>query len=51
MEDAVQLAISRAASTVHNIRWFEVLETRGHVENDKIAHWQVVIKIGFTLDE
>ncbi len=51
MEDAVQQAIARAASTIENIRWFEVTETRGHVENGKIAHWQVVIKLGFTLDE
>lgn len=51
MEDAVQQAIARAASTIENIRWFEVTETRGHVENGKVAHWQVVIKLGFTLDE
>ncbi len=51
MEDAVQQAIKRAAATIENIRWFEVVETRGHVEDGKIAHWQVVIKLGFTLDE
>ncbi len=51
MEDAVQQALARAASTIDNIRWFEVIETRGHVENGKIGHWQVVIKLGFTLEE
>ncbi len=51
MEDAVAQAISRASSSVRNIRWFEVLETRGHIEDDKIGHWQVVIKIGFTVED
>jgi hypothetical protein len=50
-DDAVQVAIARAAATVRNLRWFEVTETRGHVEDGKIAHWQVTIKVGFTLDE
>jgi flavin-binding protein dodecin len=51
MEDAVQKAIRKAAETVRNIRWFEVLDTRGHVEDGKVAHWQVTVKLGFTLDE
>jgi flavin-binding protein dodecin len=51
MEDAVQKAIAKAAETVRNIRWFEVLDTRGHVEDGKVAHWQVSLKLGFTLDE
>ena len=50
-DDAIRNAIARAASTVRNLRWFEVIETRGHIENEKIAHWQVTIKVGFTLDE
>jgi dodecin len=50
VEDAVQKAISKAAETVRNLRWFEVLDTRGHVENGKVAHWQVTLKIGFTLE-
>lgn len=49
IEDAIQNAIARASSTVDNIRWFEVTDTRGHVENGKIAHYQVTIKVGFTL--
>ncbi|QNN21306.1 dodecin domain-containing protein [Planctomycetales bacterium ZRK34] len=51
MEDAVQNAVARAAKTIHNMRWFEVTETRGHIDDGKVAHWQVTIKIGFTLDE
>lgn len=51
MEDAIANAIARAAKTVHNMRWFEVTDTRGHIDNGKIAHWQVTIKIGFTLDD
>jgi flavin-binding protein dodecin len=49
IEDAVQGAIARAAATIRDIRWFEVLETRGHVEDGKVAHYQVTLKIGFTL--
>ena len=50
IEDAVQKAIAKAHETVHNIQWFEVTETRGHVSDGKIAHWQVSLKLGFTLD-
>ena len=50
MEDAVQKAVAKAAETVRNIRWFEVLSTRGHVEDGRIAHWQVSLKLGFTLE-
>ena len=49
IEDAIQAAISRASSTLENVRWFEVLETRGHVDNGKVSHYQVTIKAGFTL--
>ena len=49
IEDAVDKAIARAASTVRDIRWFEVVETRGHVEDGRVAHYQVTLKIGFTL--
>lgn len=51
IEDAIQGAIARASSTVDNIRWFEVLETRGHVEGGKILHYQVTIKVGFTVKD
>ena len=50
-DDAIQNAITRAGATMHNLRWFEVVETRGHLENGKIGHWQVTIKVGFTLDD
>ena len=50
IEDAVQRAIAKAHESVRHIQWFEVLETRGHVVDGKIAHWQVTIKCGFTLE-
>jgi flavin-binding protein dodecin len=50
MEKAVSNAITRAAASVRNMRWFEVTETRGHIENNAIAHWQVTVKVGFTLE-
>jgi flavin-binding protein dodecin len=50
IEDAVKNAVSKASDTIHNMRWLEIVETRGHIEKDRVAHWQVVVKIGFTLD-
>jgi len=50
-EDAVKNALSRAKKTVRNMRWFEITETRGYLEEGKIAHWQVTLKVGFTLEE
>jgi flavin-binding protein dodecin len=50
-DDAVRTAVARAAQTVRNLRWFEVTETRGHIEGGQVAHWQVTIKVGFTLEE
>lgn len=50
-DDAVNTAIVRASSTVRNLRWFQVIETRGHIDEGRIAHWQVTLKVGFTLDE
>ena len=51
IEDAVSKAIAKAAETVRNIQWFQVVETRGHVADGKVAHWQVTVKIGFTLED
>ncbi len=51
IEDAVRNAIQLAAKTVHNLRWFEVVETRGDIKDGNVAHWQVTIKVGFILDE
>lgn len=50
IEDAVDTAIAKASDTVRNMQWFEVVETRGHIEDGKVAHWQVTIKVGFTLE-
>lgn len=51
IEEAIQNAVTRASKTIHNMRWFEVTDSRGYIEKGKIAYWQVTIKIGFTLDE
>jgi flavin-binding protein dodecin len=50
IEDAIKTAIGRADQTLRNLRWFEVVQTRGHVENGEVRHFQVVIKAGFTLE-
>ncbi len=50
-DDAIRNAIAKAAKTIRNLRWFQVVETRGHVDNGQVAHWQVTIKIGFTLED
>ena len=51
IEDAIQNGVGRAARTLRQVGWFEVLETRGHVEDGKVAHYQVTLKVGFTLDD
>ncbi len=51
IEDAVENAVVRAAKTVRNMRWFEVIDTRGHIDNGKINYWQITIKVGFTLED
>ena len=51
IEDAVTNAIARASKTIHNLKWFQISEVRGHIENNAVAHWQVTMKVGFTLDE
>jgi flavin-binding protein dodecin len=50
IEDAVKNAITRAGKTIRNMKWFEVAEVRGHLENNEVADWQVTVKVGFTLD-
>jgi len=50
IEDAIQTAIKRADATLRNLRWFEVIQTRGHVENGQVSHYQLVLKAGFTLE-
>ena len=51
VEDAVQNAITKAAKTMRNMHWFQVMETRGHIAKGKVAHWQVTLKVGFTLED
>ena len=51
IEDAVQNAVTKAASSLRNLRWFQVVETRGYIEEDKVAYWQVTIKVGFTIED
>jgi hypothetical protein len=51
IEDAVQAAIAQAAKTLRNLRWFEVVETRGFIEGGKVSYWQVTLKVGFTIEE
>jgi len=49
-QKAVENALARASKTIRNMRWFEVLETRGQIEEGRVNHWQVTLKVGFTLD-
>jgi dodecin len=51
IEDAIQTAITRASNSMRNLRWFEVTQTRGHIAGGKVQHYQVVLKVGFTLEE
>jgi len=50
IEDAVTNAVTKASKTVHNLRWFEVTDIRGEIENNAVAYWQITMKVGFTLD-
>lgn len=51
MQAAIENAITKASKSLRNISWFQVIDTRGHVAEGKIAHWQVTLKVGFTLEE
>jgi flavin-binding protein dodecin len=50
-DDAIRTAIAKAGKTMRNLQWFEVVDTRGYIEKAKVAHWQVTIKVGFTLED
>jgi hypothetical protein len=50
-DDAVRSAIAKAGRTIRGMRWFQVVEQRGHIEADGIHHWQVTLKVGFTLED
>ena len=49
-DDAVRVALAKASESIRDLRWFEVLDTRGHVKDGRIAHWQVTVKVGFTIE-
>ena len=49
IEEAVQNAIGKASRTLRGLRWFQIVETRGHIEDGKVIHYQVILKVGFTL--
>jgi len=51
IEDAVDKAVAKAARTIHKLRWLEVTQIRGEIEEGTVSHWQVTAKVGFTLDE
>ena len=51
IQAAVENALARASQTIRNMRWFEVMDTRGQIEDGKVNHWQVTLKVGFTLDQ
>ena len=50
IQQAIESAITKASESLHGMRWFEVTDTRGHVEHGRVSHWQVTLKVGFTLD-
>ncbi|MGQ0651060.1 MAG: dodecin [Betaproteobacteria bacterium] len=50
IEEAIRNAVAKASQTLHNLRWFQVIDTRGEIEGNAVAHWQVTMKVGFTLD-
>ena len=50
IQQAIENAVNKASQTIKNMRWFEVIETRGHIDNGKVEHWQVTIKVGFTIE-
>lgn len=51
LEEAVENAVAKASKTLRNLRWFEVINTRGHIEDGAVSHWQVTLKVAFTLDD
>ena len=50
IENAVNIALKRAGKSIKNLSWFQVVETRGSIEKNQVAHWQVTIKVGFTVE-
>ncbi|MBE0469168.1 MAG: dodecin domain-containing protein [Methyloprofundus sp.] len=50
IQDAIENALAKASETIKNMRWFEVIETRGHIDDGKVKHWQVTLKVGFRIE-
>ncbi len=50
-DEAIRNAVAKASKTIKNMDWFEVVETRGHIENNAVAHFQVTLKVGFRIEE
>lgn len=50
LQDAIEKAVAQAAATVRDMRWFQMTEVRGHIDDGKVQHWQVGVKIGFTIE-
>ncbi|AME24515.1 MULTISPECIES: dodecin [Burkholderiaceae] len=50
-DDAVRVALEKASKTLRNLHWFQVTETRGQIENGKVAYWQVTLKVGLRIDD
>jgi flavin-binding protein dodecin len=51
IDDAVKGAVEKASQTLRHLNWFEIVETRGHIEDGKVAHWQVTLKVGMRLED
>ena len=51
IDEAVNAAIARAHKTIRNLRWFEIMRTTGHIEDGKVRHFQVTLKVGFTMED
>ena len=51
IEDAIQTAVNRASKTLRNLRWFEVIQTRGQIDGGKVSYFQAVLKVGFTIED
>lgn len=51
LEDAIEGAVAKASESIRNLRWFEVNEMRGQIEDGQVAYWQVVLKVGFTIED
>lgn len=50
-DEAVRIAIAKASESLHSVHWFQVVDTRGYVEDGQVAYWQVTLKVGFRLDD